>query len=212
MERGSSGHRSEDAQQGSDVGVTSSMDEPMPLVGNDVFGVGTVNRVHRAPDSLIVDAFERHQAELHGFALQMSRDPDVAADLVQEAFLRLIRETNAGRGPDNVRAWLYRVVANLATSRGRRASVAARWQGFLVQRDVVEGPERAYLDAEASGEVHALLADLSSDERAALLLSAHGFTGAEIAVALGRTHLATRALLYRARSRLRDAARTREDA
>lgn len=184
----------------------------MPLVGENVFGVGTISRERRTPDSLIVDAFERHQAELHGFALQMSRDRDVAADLVQEAFLRLIRETKAGRGPDNVRAWLYRVVANLATSRRRRASVATRWQGHLVQRDVAEGPETAYLDAEASSEVHALLAGVSNDERAALLLSAHGFTGAEIAVALGRTQLATRALLYRARSRMRDAARTPGDA
>ena len=50
--------------------------------------------------------------------------PGVAEDLLQEAFLRLTREVRADRTPDNVRAWLYRVGANLAVSRGRRITSA----------------------------------------------------------------------------------------
>lgn len=183
------------------------MDDRGPQVDETVFGLGAIRRVPATePDSLLIDAFDRHQGELNGFAVQVTRDPDVAADLVQEAFLRLVRETKAGRAPDNVRAWLYRVVANLATSRGRRASVASRWQGRLVQEDTAEAPETGYLEQEASAQVLALLAHVSNDERTALLLSAHGFAGAQIAAVIGRTHLATRALLCRARARLRDEA------
>ena len=43
-------------------------------------------------------------------------------------------------------------------------------------------------------ELIAALARLRPDARAALLLSSEGFTGAEIAAAIGRTELATRAL------------------
>ena len=45
---------------------------------------------------------------------------------------------------------------------------------------------------------------MSPDARTALLLAANGFSGREIAHALGRTELATRALLCRARTHLRE--------
>jgi len=44
---------------------------------------------------------------------------------------------------------------------------------------------------------------LPGDARAALLLSAHGYSGAEIALHIGRSELATRSLICRHRSRLR---------
>ncbi len=207
MGRGSSPDQPEGAQQPRPGGVAGSMDEPLPQVEETVFALGAIRRVSaRSSESLIVDAFERHQGELNGFALQLTRNPDVAADLVQEAFLRLVREVKAGRSPDNVRPWLYRVVANLAASRGRRATVAARWQARQTRPDTAEAPERGFLEKEFSIEVKSLLQHVSNDERTALVLSAHGFAGTEIAAVLGRSHLGTRALLCRARARLRDQA------
>ena len=54
-------------------------------------------------------AYREHAARLKGFAMTLTRDPDAADDLVQEAFIRLVREMQAGRPPDNVGAWLHRV-------------------------------------------------------------------------------------------------------
>jgi DNA-directed RNA polymerase specialized sigma24 family protein len=48
----------------------------------------------------------------------------------------------------------------------------------------------------------AALGAVSTDDRAALILAAQGYRGTEIARHLGRTELASRALLCRARSRL----------
>jgi len=45
---------------------------------------------------------------------------------------------------------------------------------------------------------------LPTDDRTALLLSAHGFAGREICAVLGRSDGATRTLLTRARIRLRE--------
>ena len=50
----------------------------------------------------------------------MTRDPEAAADLVQEAFLRLARELAAGRVPDDPAAWVAQVARHLAISRARR--------------------------------------------------------------------------------------------
>lgn len=142
------------------------------------------------------DAFER---ALYAFALGITHSGTAAEDLVQESFLRLIREVQAGRAPDNVKAWLYRVCSNLAMSRGRRATVATRYLPFLASRDVGETPEARHLRLELGTELTAALADLSHDERTGLLLSAGGFHGPEIAEIIGRSHAATRTMLSRAR-------------
>ena len=55
--------------------------------------------------------------------------------------MRLMIEVDAGRMPTNVRAWLYRVIANLAVSRGRRATVARRGLRAVAERDDDQGPE-----------------------------------------------------------------------
>ena len=110
----------------------------------------------------------------------------------------------AGRAPDNVRAWLYRVCSNLAASRGRRAMIAARYLPFLTSREVGETPEARHLRLELGAQLTAALADLSPDERTGLLLSAGGFHGPEIAEIIGRTHGATRAMLTRARMKVQE--------
>ena len=44
---------------------------------------------------------------LFGFLASLMHDPDAAEGRVREAFARLTREVQAGRTPDNVRAWLF---------------------------------------------------------------------------------------------------------
>ena len=152
---------------------------------------------------VVADAYDAHQRELYAFALRASRDPEVAQDLVQEAFLRLMREIELRR-PENIRAWLYRVTANLVLSRGRRLTVAGRWQHLLVARETPEEPESAALRHEGTGSLETALAGLSRDARTALLLAASGFSGIEIAAAIGRTDAATRTMMCRARLQMRE--------
>jgi RNA polymerase sigma-70 factor, ECF subfamily len=149
-------------------------------------------------------AYDSHQRELYAFALLGTRDPSAAEDVVQEAFLRLVREVGAGRSPENTRAWLYTVAANLITSRGRRTIVADRWRSFFVVRDTADAPESEYLKREMSDDVHEALARLPREARVSLLLAAHGFSGREVAAAIGRSETATRSLMRRARLTMRD--------
>ena len=151
---------------------------------------------------LLTNAFDSFERPLYAFALGITRSGSAAEDLVQESFLRLLREVQAGRTPDNIRAWLYRVCTNLATSRGRRASVATRYLPFLANRDVGETPEARHLRLELGSELSTALAELSLDERTGLLLSAGGFHGPEIAEIIGRSHGATRTMLTRARLKM----------
>ena len=144
-----------------------------------------------------------HRGEIFAFLVTMTRDPQVAEDILQDAFIRLIGESRAGRMPDNVRAWLYRVAANLAISRGRRLSTLARNLPRLLDRREPTRPESEFLRLETHTELHAAMARLRPDARAALLLAANGVSGHDIAASIGRSESATRTLLFRSRIALR---------
>jgi RNA polymerase sigma-70 factor (ECF subfamily) len=154
----------------------------------------------------VSEAFESYHAELFNFLRRSTRDEGAAEDLLQEAFLRLTREVDAGRTPEHVRGWLYRVASNLAISRGRRRTTAFEWLGRYGRQsmgDDIESPEAGVLARERTSAIDAVLATLSAEARTALLLSAEGFSGEEIAAAIGRSHGATRTLLSRTRVRVR---------
>ncbi len=167
-------------------------------------GSARIDRPALDAGTLIVDAYDTFQRDIHAFLRGATRDAETAEDLTQETFVRLLREVRAGRTPDNVRAWLYTVAANLVTSRGRRMVVAERFKSILADRGVGEDPAHDLVRSERRALVQRGLDQLPVDARTALLLSAHGFSGREIARILGRTEGATRSLLTRARIRLRE--------
>ncbi len=152
------------------------------------------------------EAYERHAAEVHGFLVRTVRDGEAAADLLADAFTRLLLEERAGRWPDQPRAWLYRVASNLSMSRGRRLVVATRVDRVLRARHdgTSAAPEAEVLRRERRGDLDRALARLGADARTALLLAAAGFDGVTIASTIGRSAAATRTLMCRARLQLRD--------
>ena len=156
-----------------------------------------------ARSDIVMRAFEEHAGKLTSFAMGMTRDRDVADDLVQESFLRLVKELAADRTPDNIPAWLFRVCANLATSRGRRATVAQRFLSGIRSVPDEAPADTELLRRETSSALLAALATVPGDARAALLMASQGFSGREIAEAIGRSEMATRTMMFRAREKLR---------
>lgn len=63
--------------------------------------------------------FQQHARTLQNFLLRKSRDPQLAADLVQESFLRLTEQARAER-IDNSPAYLYRTAQNLLIDHRRQ--------------------------------------------------------------------------------------------
>ncbi len=152
---------------------------------------------------VVLALYDDLAADLHGYALATARDAATAEDLVQETFLRLLSAHRRGRPPAEPRAWMFRVCTNLLRSRFRRLVVADRHQARLVSRDVGESAEAATVRSEARRELRDALAALPVELRLALMLSAEGFSGREIAETLGKSEGATRTLLWRGRLELR---------
>lgn len=149
-------------------------------------------------------AYEEHAGRLRAFAIAATRRGDVADDIVQDAFMRLVVELKAGRRPSNVGGWLYRVCANLIVSRARRASVADRMRSLLIRWDASPSPEDHAISDERDRTLALALSKLPPDARVALLLAARGMAAAEIGLVIHRSAAATRTYIHRARVRLRD--------
>lgn len=152
---------------------------------------------------VVLDAYDRYHTDLLGYLARFCGSRDAAEDLLQETFLLLVRELRAGREPRDMRPWLYRVATNRARSRGRRLAVVQRFLSRLYRPDVAPAPDESLLRSEARGELQRAVLSLPPDARSAVLLAADGFSGLEIGELLGRSPLATRSLLFRARRTLR---------
>ena len=129
-----------------------------------------------------------------------------AEDVVQDVFLRVLER---GRTVDEVRdmrVWLIRIAWNLALDRRRRTrpeQMDAQFAAGLAGRSVPA--DEAMDEAQRMSLVMREMERLPKAERHALLLSAvEELRPAEMAEVLGRSESAVRALLFRARTRLRE--------
>ena len=154
-------------------------------------------------DQLVVDAMEQHRPGLERYVRSLVRDADEAADVVQETHVRLLLTARTDGIPESPGAWMARVAHNLVVSSARRRSTAERQADRLVSWDEARSTEDTIIRRERDGEVIRALAAARSDDRDAIVLAASGYRTNEIAARLGRTELATRALLCRARGRVR---------
>ena len=159
---------------------------------------------------LVADAFDSNAAALKGFVVAAVHDEATAEDLVQEAFLRLDRELHGGRTPENIRAWLFRVSANLVVSHGRRRAVTDRARGLLRERWSSPSPEDTVIRRDDDAALRQALERIRPEERLALLLSASGLSSAEVGRATGRTANASRVYLSRSRVHLRQVLEVQE--
>ena len=101
---------------------------------------------------------------LRRYARALTRDADIADDLVQDTLVRALRSEHLFHGGD-VRSWLYTILTNL--NRNRLRSLARRpTMSSIEDNDAPDlaGPEAGGRDIERA------LATLVEDQRNALLL------------------------------------------
>jgi RNA polymerase sigma factor (sigma-70 family) len=141
------------------------------------------------PLSILVASFQENYQDLLRFLTQRTGDPDRAADVAQDTFLKLAAVGGAAT-IDNPRAYVYRVANNLAidTMRRearRRARQAAPEAGEAVA-DPTPSPETALLSKERLDQLDSALGELPSKARLALLyFRVDELSHAEIAARLG---------------------------
>ena len=150
--------------------------------------------------------FAKHHGEIYAYLLRMMRDPEVAADMAQDAFIKAYKNYETLEKPENARAWLYQIAHRVALDEIRRRKIIRFFPWTGESRGSAPSAEHLVMDARLSGDMQRALARIPERQRAALLLAElHDLTGLELAAALGVSHVAARALLTRARESLRQA-------
>ena len=80
----------------------------------------TVRRAQAGDRDAITDLVTGQQRYVYSIAMSLVRDPAEAADLTQDAFVRLLRSLPTYRRETRFTTWLYRLVVNLGLDRLRR--------------------------------------------------------------------------------------------
>jgi RNA polymerase sigma-70 factor (ECF subfamily) len=150
--------------------------------------------------------FTRHHGEIYAYLARMCREPELAADLAQDTFVKAYKAYDSLEDPAHARAWLYQIAHRVALDEFRRRKIVRflPWTGE--SRGAAPSAEHLALEGRFSGDMERALARMPERQRSALLLAElHDLTGLELAAALGVSHVAARALLTRARESLRQA-------
>ncbi len=150
--------------------------------------------------------FDQQFASLFRFLDRYSGDPELAADLAQEAFVRLYQR---GEMPADPRGWLAAVASNLVRDERRRAGRRKRILA-LHPDEAPSGAAPVPPDEEFAAEseralVRATLDALPDRDRQILLLRHEGYSYREVAQAVGVRETSVGVMLARATAAFRAA-------
>jgi len=126
------------------------------------------------------ELFRRHRDRMWALAVRTTRDPEMAADAVQEAFIAAFRRADSFRGEAAVTTWLHRIVVNSCLDRLRRVKPVAN----LPDADLsaLADPHDHHHSVDVRLDVRAALEKLPEGQRMALVLvDMHGLSTAEAA-------------------------------
>jgi len=145
-------------------------------------------------------AWNEHEAELRGWLRHRMGNAVDAEDLLQDVFLKAMRQGERFCAITNARAWLYEVARNALADRLR------------LERDTVELPEELSADIDEAAAVDSLaaclprvLSELShEDSEAITLCDLEGLPQEEYARLKGLSLPGAKSRVQRARKRLRD--------
>ena len=162
----------------------------------------------KAGDAAAFEAiYEAYRPRLFSFLTRLSRRRDVAEDLLEETWLRLVTRAAELRDDSCVGAWLFTVARHLYLSWCRHRALDDWRLSELTPSWPAPAPGETPFEATARGQterrLEKALARLSTQDREVLLLVAvEGLTPAEAATALGIAAETLRKRLQRARERL----------
>lgn len=189
------------------VPVSQSEDKPNATADHASYAV-------ESPASRLAALVHTHSTLLFRVAYSILRSTTEAEDVVQETFLRVLQHRETLDSIRDLRVWLIRISWNLALDRKRQpvlhqfpeSPISASDADFVARLVAPSVPaDQALHHARQLQLVLLHLEKLPRAERHVLLLSAiEELSTAEIAALLGKSESAIRALLFRARTRLRE--------
>jgi RNA polymerase sigma factor (sigma-70 family) len=164
-----------------------------------------MRQVRQGRSGALATLFERHHARLYRYCVRMTGDRAASEDLVQDAFMKMLKYKATFRDDSSFVPWMFGIARNACVAHLRRASAD------LVSADELErAPADGASEDDHAGEqqadlVRRALLALPVERREVLLLSRYEFKSyEEIAALLGCSALAVRVRAHRAIKQLRE--------
>ena len=149
--------------------------------------------------------YKAYRGRIYSFLLRFLGDPELAADVVQDAFTKTYRALPTLTREHKVLPWLYRIASNTAIDHVRRRKRIA-WVrlGAIANTSAEPGEDGHADDVGERDHVQAVLRMLPPENAMALLLHAvEGYSYKEIAEIQSCTLTAVRSRIARAREAFR---------
>lgn len=160
--------------------------------------------MNTAPPPCLLNAWHQHEAELRGFLRHRLATPADADDVLQEVFIKLLRQQASFCRVANPRAWLFQVARNALIDRSRSADDQRM---FVELPDDLPGPSSDETPAvdRLSQCLPRVLAELGAEDRLAITLcDLEGLSQQALADRLGLSLPGAKSRVQRARTRLRE--------
>ncbi len=134
----------------------------------------------------VLEIYTRWQADIRTFLVAITRNADLAEEVLQCTFSRLVESGEAAR-PASMRGWLFKVAHNELRLVKRRENVHARWLDAAAPRSTDETPPwESIVRGEETDRVRRALELLPPEQRQVVESRIrHGKTFAMIAGELG---------------------------
>jgi RNA polymerase sigma-70 factor, ECF subfamily len=191
-----------------------------------------VARLRASDEATFMKLVEQLQPAMLRVARMYVSTTAVAEEVVQDAWLGVLRGLDSFEGRSSLRTWIFRILTNIAKTRGQRegrslpfASLAgddpeapavdpsrfdspvgsSRGRWSTLPDDWTGIPEDRLLSHETLGVIGAAIADLPPMQAEVIRLrDALGWSSEEVRNALDLTETNQRVLLHRARAKVRD--------
>lgn len=195
----------------------------------DVADEELVTRLRAGDERAFAGLVDRYSPSMLAVARTHVASHEIAEDVVQDTWLALLKGLDGFEGRASLRTWLFRVLVNIAKTRGvrekrstpvdlseRGPSVSpdrfqpadAEWPDHWVRFPMPwrDTPEHSLLSGEALDLVRRELARLPEQQRVVVSLrDVDGYDADEVCALLDLTAANQRVLLHRGRARIREA-------
>ena len=175
-----------------------------------------VAALRRGDERAFIELVDTYTPGMRRFALTFVRTAAVADEVVQEAWLGVLRGLDHFEGRSSLKTWIYRIVANVGRTRGVREARTTPFTDEPAMDPENFAPEGHWaspvepwhdvLAAELRGVVDAAIDALPEQQRAVIQLrDVEGWRSDEVCNVLELSETNQRVLLHRARTKVRNA-------
>lgn len=148
---------------------------------------------------------DKYKTPLYATILRMTKNPQDAQDLVQEAFIKVYRQLGKYDGEGSFSSWLYKVAINHCMDEFRKKEFQIK--RVEIQDSMMESPDHPeiiLLKKEKGRQLERLIATLPEDERLIILLRyVNECSYEEISDLTGAPLSTVRNKLHRAKKKMR---------